>query len=259
MKIDDSIVKAYLNDETHYNQHWIFSKITEDGNHMFSEPNQSDHEKVRALHQEVIMQLNDFTPFNENLFTALFPNWKEQIKNVNIILSVGCPSPYDAMVRTYKGTQYMIFDLIQFLKYDIDSFDLVSIVIGMITHEFAHVCLQAQYSLSSSRYKQVLEHMAFDEGFAHLLAFKKDIYAVDFSKMIDAHYRVSIEKLRMAAIEVDVDKQKILLEAANTGAYWDKFASISGKLYLASHVDQLLELYQAGPVGFLDSLLETYR
>lgn len=52
--------------------------------------------------------LNDFKSYNIGVFSTLFPRWRELIGN--IILSVGCPALYDAMVREYNGKYYIMFD-----------------------------------------------------------------------------------------------------------------------------------------------------
>ncbi len=52
----------------------------------------------------------------------------------------------------------------------------------------------------------------------------------------------------------DPEKQQECLIRATAGPYWEKFACITGKLYLAQHRDQLVSIYSEGPDRFLPEL-----
>ncbi len=68
--------------------------------------------------------------------------------------------------------------------------------------------------------------------------------------------RVSDGKLlRTALAETDKQKQKNYSRMADTGAYWDKFASIAGKLYLLRHIDDMKRIYQEGWHDFTARIL----
>ena len=254
MNIDDSIIMDYLNDCDNYRKHWMFYSITEDGQYMFQQPPIGIMEQVSQLYNVIKSSLNNFIPFNEQLFTTLFPKWRKLIMDVNVVLSVGSPEPYDAMVREHEGKAYMIFDLARLLSYSKSPEEMVDTVTGMITHEFTHVCVHCDYSDSSSGYVDRLKHITFDEGFAHILAFKNHIIGYDFSEMVERHYHESLDKLRSALKEEDKSNQCRLLEEANSGRYWSKFASISGKLFLAAHLDSLQEIYNGGPDAMIKSM-----
>ena len=43
---------------------------------------------------------------------------------------------------------------------------------------------------------------------------------------------------------------------ADTGAYWDKFASIAGMLYLLRHIDDMERIYREGWRNFTARILE---
>ncbi|HBK86796.1 MAG TPA: hypothetical protein DDZ53_12275 [Firmicutes bacterium] len=53
----------------------------------------------------------------------------------------------------------------------------------------------------------------------------------------------------------DENEQKDYLVSCNAGSYWDKFAAISGKLFLAQNKTRIAELYRAGVRPFFDELL----
>ena len=255
MNIDDSIVRSYLHGKDVYQEHWLFYQISDDHEYTFSKPSSDLKELVEETLNKTLHKLNNFQPFNEHLFTTLFPKWKELIKDVNIILSVGSPAPYDAMVREHEGKEYMIFDLVRFLEYQKDGEDILSLIRQMITHEITHVCVHHDYPIISSPYKEALRYITFDEGFAHLLAYKENLETYNFQPIINEHYLNARNTLTAALLETDVQKQKGYLETSNCGSYWDKFAAISGKLYLASNINQLKDIYKSGPTELLNKII----
>ncbi|MDO5410330.1 MAG: hypothetical protein Q4F21_07735 [Lachnospiraceae bacterium] len=256
MHIDNSIIKSYLQGSSSYKSHWIFDHILDNGEYIFEEPKKIEAEKVRNIYEKIQKNLTSFIPFNVELFSMLFSDWENKFNDINIVLAVGCPSPFDAMVRQYNGREYMVFDLVRFLDYEQQGKDILSVIIGMITHETAHICIHADHSIDTCGYQQQLSYITFDEGFAHLLAFTDQISKYDFCKIIEMHYEGSLQKLKAALSEEDFDQQKKYLQQSNCGAYWDKFAAISGKLYLASHMDHLCEIYKAGPSAMIHNMLE---
>ena len=258
MNIDPSIVNSYLSADDEYAEHWLFHHILDNGDYAFDKPSPARREMVRDELAEIQRVLNGFVPYNLELFSALFPKWSELLQDVNIILSVGCPAPYDAMIREYGGKEYMIFDLIRLLDYQRAGEGTAALVRQMITHEASHVCLHADYPPRPASYREKLGYIAFDEGFAHALAFSDGIDACDFGPMIQSHYRHSVEQLRAAVLETDPRRQEQLLEASNCGPYWDKFAAISGKLYILSHLNRIYEIYQSGPSELLSNILQEH-
>ncbi|GFP77472.1 hypothetical protein [Clostridium fungisolvens] len=249
MNINDSMIKNYLADEDDYVNHWLFYNILDNGEYTFDKPNPNKEykDKVNEIYEKIYISLSKFTPYNASIFSKLFPNWIELIEDINIILAVGCPPPYDAMVREYDGVEYVIFDLIRFISYEKDSNDIISLIRGMITHEFTHICIHKTYPFTENGYINKLKYITFDEGFAHILAFSDNITSYDFSKIIKSHFEDTLNTLRIALSETDTLKQKEYLEKSSSGAYWSKFAAISGKLYLASNIDHLHDIYNSGP------------
>lgn len=251
MNIDNSMIKSYLAGKDDYKSHWLFNSILDNGEYTFDKPNDEYKEKVKEIYEKTYENLINFNPYNMEVFSTLFPKWKDLIDDVNIILAVGCPSPYDAMVREHQGREYVIFDLIRFMGYEKEGYDILSLIKGMITHEISHICIHADYPVIDKTYKDKLSYITFDEGFAHLLSLNDEINSYNFSSMIEAHYQNSVRKLQMALSETNIRTQKEYLEESNCGAYWNKFAAISGKLYLASNIDNLHEIYKAGPTAMV--------
>jgi hypothetical protein len=256
MNVDASIVQSYLQGKDDYSEHWVFYHVLEQGGYAFSKPDSAQKEMVEEISSKMLDGLNHFEPYNLELYTKLFPRWRELACDVNVILAVGCPAPYDAMVRAYNGKEYMIFDLIRFLEYQKEGADILLLTRQLITHELAHVCIHADYPVISNPYTEALGYITFDEGFAHILAFSDRIETYDFASIIQAHYPNARNKLKAALLETDVQKQKEFLEASNCGPYWDKFAAMSGKLYIAAHRDQIYEIYQNGPAALMGGIIK---
>lgn len=254
MIIHDVLVKNYLYECGDIENHWLFHTI-EEGKYLYEAPKTELKGAVEQLYQIIMAELGDFHPFNEELYHQLFPKWKSLIENVHVLLAVGCPRPFDAMVREHENQEYIIFDLLRFHEYDDGSGNLIHYIKSMITHECTHICIHEDFPvICNAPYQDKLEHITFDEGIAHLLALHNDILSYDFTSMLAKYYQDSLDKLREALQESNPDKQLIYLEEANCGAYWEKFAAIAGKLFFASNLDKLKDLYANGPSQLLDRM-----
>lgn len=183
MKIDASIVTDYLQGRQDYAGHWLFSSLR-DGEYLFDPPSPAEKGAVEELLTLVYGALRDFVPYNRELFCALFPHWREQAGTVEVLLAVGCPAPYDAMVREQNGKQSIVFDLIRCLEYKRAGVDIPSLMRKLITHELAHVCIHRDYPACPAAYREKLGYITFDEGFAHALAFAEDMSAEDLSAVM---------------------------------------------------------------------------
>lgn len=256
MFIDDHMVIQFLNGdhENEFRNHWLFHNIEKD-TYLFDSPDRDKHEIVSEMLLQLKSGLENFNPLNSNLFSALYPEWKTIMNDVNVLLVIGCPKPYDAMVMEYNGMLYMVFDLIRFSEYQESGYDINMLIRQLVTHEASHVCLHGKYpSSASNRFIDQLKYIVFDEGFAHLLAFKDNVESYDFSTIIEANYNTAYMKLKESMREEEIHKQSALLLQSNSGYYWDKFAAISGKLFLASRIEEIHNLYEAGIDDFISSM-----
>ncbi|MPQ45066.1 hypothetical protein [Clostridium tarantellae] len=256
MNIDDSIIKSYLEGKDDYKSYWLFKNILDNGEYIFDKPKNEYKDKVKEICEKIYSNLNNFSPYNTELFSKLFPKWKDLIKDINIVLAVGCPSSYDAMVREYNGKEYIILDLIRFMSYEKKDEEIIALIVAMITHEFAHICIHRDYPVAKVGYKNKLIYITFDEGFAHFLSFTNNIDTYNFNDIIQLHYENSVKKLRIALFETNRLKQEKYLEECDCGYYWNKFAAISGKLYLASNINCLHDIYNQGPSVMALNIIE---
>lgn len=253
MKLDTSIVTGYLQGREEIAGHWLFTSIRE-GEHTFDRPAPARRVETEALLRQIEQVLADFTPCNAARFGALFPRWRELAAETNVLLAVGCPAPYDAMVREKDGTQYIIFDLIRFLDYRLKGEELVLLIRRLVTHELTHICLGADYPAAPADYRGKLGYITFNEGFAHALAYAEDLDRCDRAALA-GHYPDARRALKKALAETDPRRQEENLQKCNAGRYWDKFAAISGKLYLLAHLEQMEAIYHAGPEAMLKAVL----
>ena len=254
MQIEDQLVVSYLQSELKFDNHWVFQSIVR-GKHLFELPDIKRQHDVKNLLSMIKSELNDFKPLNLPIYASLYPNWKQIIDEMHVLLVVGCPNPYDAMVREHDGHLYMIFDLIRLCDYADLGADIPAIIKQLITHESSHLCLHKKYPYpTSNTYIEQLKYIIFDEGFAHVLAFQDDISHFDFGSLIQTHYQTSLNQLKDALIENKEDKQKQFLLKSNSGPYWDKFAAISGKLFIASRIDDINDLYDQGVDNFIKEM-----
>jgi hypothetical protein len=253
MRIDDSIVQKFLSGQEpiSYSDCWIYSALGR--SYVFETPKPSDRDWVSQLCEKLKNQILYFLPRNIKLVKQLFPSFDDVTKEYTIMLVVGFPDPYDAMVLEHDGKEYMVFDLIQFGK---DSLDADYSCYRVLTHELIHICLHQKYPcIQNMSYIDDLNYTAFDEGFAHALTYAEDIDSFQFDEFLQGKYDVAKEKLKQAITETDPLKMKEYSMSADTGDYWDKFASISGKLYLLKHLDTIIELYQSGWCDFSNKIL----
>lgn len=259
MKIDDSIIRKYLddNDVSSYSDHWIYHSIHA-GQHLFEEPNLAEKEWISLLLDKVINDADDLIPRNTQIVSDLFPDFKEIASNYPLILSVGCPDPYDAMVMKHEGTKYVIFDLMQFVTYVRDLYEQGEAYDfrRILTHELLHVCIMNRYPRPADiSYNDRLDYLTFNEGFAHAIAYQENMMISKFDKILQSKYKTAIETLKEAVKETNPQKQTDYIFKANIGYYWDKFGSMSGKLYLLKNKENIRKIYLEGWKGFTEKIL----
>ena len=252
MIIDDSIVAAYLSGQPpdRYKDHWVYSAIGR--GHVFEAPNPLHRNWVSKLRGKLKNQIQNFVPRNYELVRTIFPGFDDIARDYTILLVVGFPDPYDAMVLNHNGREFMVFDLIQFGQ---DSLDEGYSCHRVLTHELIHICLHQSYPEMNLSYLDDLNYTVFDEGFAHALSYPEDIFDFEFSDFFSKKYEQARIQLKNAAIETNEKKQKAFRISVDTGDYWEKFGSIAGKLYLLKHKDQIIEIYKDGWSGFVERIL----
>lgn len=214
-----------------------------------------NREWVAKLYDKLLDQINNFIPRNGDFVKRFFPNFDRIAADYTILLVVGFPDPYDAMVLEHDGKAYMVFDLIQFQE---ESLNKNYSCHRVLTHELIHLCLMEDYPLPSEMsYTEELNYTAFNEGFAHALTFSEDISEFAFDTFLDEKFETAKSTLMKALAETDSSKQTIYKRMADTGEYWNKFAAMAGKLYLLKNIDNFEVIYRNGWRNFTDRILCT--
>ncbi|MCL2574961.1 MAG: hypothetical protein FWE33_00880 [Defluviitaleaceae bacterium] len=255
MKIDTSIVEIYLNSEpsVKYSKHWVYFLI-EDGKHIFLEPDTSRIAEVTVVYSQLMLICQNFRFLNTDLIVDIFGDTSTVVQNVNVLLVVGCPSMYDAMVRHYNNEQYIIFDLINFANYLTQGYNLNEIARNFLTYEIVHVLINNDYPASNLDYYNSLNYIAFHEGFAHLLSFEDNMTDFTPTDEHNGYWSIAKSRLAVALQETNPQTQQQYLVEANSGKYWDKFAAISAFGYLISSIKSLKSIYNQGWHSFAEKI-----
>lgn len=201
MIIDAHIVTDYIEgkDLSQYRDYWIYNCF---GNQsLFELPDPKNREWVAKLYEKIRNQIKHFIPRNKNAVRWLFPQFDRIASNYTILLVVGFPDPYDAMVLEHNGKAYMVFDLVQFQE---DSLKEDYSCHKVLTHELIHLCLMEDYPVSyEMSYFEDLNYTAFNEGFAHALTYVENIYDFVFDGFLEEKFKNAKHTLRAALAETD--------------------------------------------------------
>ena len=262
MKLESAIVKAYIDRKSVdiFSENWYFLKE----GYCYQEPSyDKDHiEAVSRIYSQIREIIENFIPCNLNIWEAIFPEWKRIIGEVTINLIVGFPEPNDATVlKAPDGCNHVILDLGLWVKYE-GKCNMRSVIHNLLTHELCHICIGETVTgidedTKSECYLTNLDANTFHEGFAHLVSFEdKNIDSIDWkeerwNKVKEATGR----KMQEALKATDKQEQEKYLYDAVYGNYFDKFACMSGMLYLVecwqkNGIQGLRTVFEEGYAGF---------
>lgn len=243
----------YLNGtpSRNYSDSWIFSEI-EEGHYLFEEPDKNLSSKVLEIRNSVYKEIQSFVPFNDEIWNELFPESQQRLSAISVQLVVGCPYPYEAMVREDADhREVIVFDLIRFTRYGWHRAS--EIVRAMLTHECVHILLHQDYPENrAAPYQEKMDFLLFDEGLAHFLSMDERINHYDWNSAESiTRKKKSFRSFTEAFEEQDEDKQNIMLKEACTGHFWDKFACIAGMflwaaVYSVSGIHGVKRTYASG-------------
>lgn len=255
MLIDAQIAEAYIagKDLERYKDNWIYHCFG--GQSVFESPAPENREWVAKLYKKLRDEVENFVPRNEQIVRGLFPRFDHVTGGCTILLVVGFPAPYDAMVLEHDGKPCMVFDLIQLQEGSLNSDNICR---QLLTHESIHLCLREDYPAPQEMsYVEAMDYTAFNEGFAHALPYLENLQDFVFDGFLEEKFKAAKETLRAALAETDPEKQAFYSKTADTGRYWDKFAAISGKLYILRHINEIDRIYQEGWQDFTARILDS--
>lgn len=249
MIVNELQITQILSGDKEASKHWIFKNLID--NEYLYEGIRISKDRIVKIKEDVMKELETFYPLNDDVFNVLFPHWKEIEKKMDVQLVVGCPIVYDMMERD----GIIVIDIQNLDKYLEEGHDMKHLLQVLITHEFTHMCINHDYQMTSyPSYLEQLDYLLFQEGFAHAIPYLKSMDAEKYAR----EFEKAIRTLKEAVKETDLKKQKDYLIKADTGEYWEKFGAIASKLYILSHKDNLLEIYQKGYHNFHEHILAYY-
>ena len=261
LNINSEIIEEYLKTGNLDNakNHWIY-KIIVPGENKFETPDDVCLKACTELFESTRKKLLDFKPLNKDLWIKIFG--PTQIPDtISVYLIVGAPKGYEAIVRKdSEGNRYIIIDLAQICTYSDDINRLDFIIFDFITHEVAHALISMKYPYHEKLTKlQLLKQLIFDEGIAHFLSYQEDVLALDWhtdemNKRKEAAYKKVSYYLNHIE-EFSLEK----LKQANSGSFWDKFASIAGMFAMVEYTENggsLETLLSDGPEIFIEYIIK---
>lgn len=242
MILNTEIIDSYLmdGDIEKFREHWIF-KVREFNSIPYKTEytSSSIEANVKKLYVEAKKCLLGFSPYNEEIFSTVYPEWREQIKNLEVYIMVGLSDARDATLLTDpKGKEVIVFDLGCWAKY-YEKIDIRGIIRNLITHAISLLCTcnllpDIHVAAETGDYKTRLNASIFLEAVAHLLAYNDAIGNTDWhNEDLKQTNQKSLAQLRKACKETDVQMQEKYLKEAVDGDYYDKFGVVAGMLYLA--------------------------
>jgi hypothetical protein len=191
--------------------------------------------------------LKEFSHKGDKLITEIFtPILKRRNFELTVIATQGIPEPYDAWTATYKNQKAFFFNMDMWSKEDLKKHGL-----PVIKHEITHVLLDEFLTKpDESDPIAVLEYLILNEGIAHYIGFSKNRSALltDYKdKWLHAEKTLVKARKKLKNSDLNKNEKEKLLQEANTGKYWDKFAAISGmfrtaNIYQSKGADGLIDL-----------------
>ncbi|WIV11548.1 hypothetical protein [Proteiniborus sp. MB09-C3] len=265
MIINSEIFDFYLENGNidKYKENWLFKYLEGLSGDMniFKEPSysQKDIQTMIRIATEIRKHIDNFEPNNVEIWNLLFPNWGEIISDVVVYFIVGLPQGFDALaLQDESENTIAVYDIGNWLAYQ--NIVVSDVINNLLTHELCHVCINAAFpdlknTYISGTYVEGLDAIAFNEGFAHLLAFEnKNISSVDWkSEKFRKIYTDTVETMKNALLEEDTSKQKQYIQASTMGSYYERFGAMVGMLYLAN------EWLKNGNLGLKKIFDEGYR
>ncbi len=255
MRINSAIIDSYLlkRNLKDVQDYWIYHDIVP-GEYLIEEPQQLELEKLIKLYELVKEQIINFKPMNQVLWNQLFEGMTIP-ELTTIYLIVGAPKPYDAMVREHENERVIILDLVRIADYSDDFEKLMVIVNDFLTHEVAHILIEQRYPyLDSVSIYETFIQMVFDEGIAHFISYTDDVSTFNWeSAEMKQRCQTAYEQTNNYLKNPHHILKQTLIEA-NSGTFWEKFASIAGMFAVKDYYNKhqsLNSLLIEGPTALI--------
>ena len=198
--------------------------------------------------------IDDFNHHGDPLIdTVFYPLLGDKRFDIAVVITHGIPEPYDAWSADYLGEKSFFFNLGLWSAEDLKHSGM-----AVIKHEIAHILLsELLHEPDRSKPIDIIDEIVIDEGLAHFIGYPGDrstLVSEKGDKWKAAEERLKEAKVRLADRTTNEAEIEELLYQANTGRYWDKYASIAGMFRAASIYESrgaqgLIESIQAGALA----------
>ena len=212
---------------------------------------------VQELDSQLESIVEEFPTFNQELFEAVFPNYREQLETVCIMAVVGTKE--NRIVKSEEGLCILI-DLIHIADYTRIVSQMTYILQNYLTFELSKYLIQKQFPVRSRKYLSLLNHLAFTNGLANYLAWNASCSSYKFyTQKYEAHKERAFGLLSQALqVETKALQHKILVNAV-TQEFWNQFPSVAGMFYFDDIYRDLgkegiVLLYRHGPKNFIQTI-----
>lgn len=255
MILKDSIIQAYLQNKP------IDTAQDYTLLHNLTTPNYGRMEIVKELYQRLTITLQQFPIFNQTLWNALFPNWKDTLKDVCILPVVGLTSSIHP-IQVIDGTTYIVIDLIQTANYTRIVSQMEYLLQNLLMTSLAELCIQDSYPVKSIPYLQTLDSMFFKEGLKTYLSWNKDCSQYVFQDENYAKRKEMTFGFLYDAVNIqDKTTQEKILQHIQQADFWNQFPMIAGlfffdDIYHEDGIQGIIDIYQKGPYNIASTIFQ---
>lgn len=250
MKVDTTLIEAYLNDQS-LSETFPYTFIRN-----FKNPDQKRKDVVKELTSQLKNIIEDFPQFNHTLWNQLFNNSSNILNSIHILPVVGEYSSF-AHVEKKDNQFYIVIDLIKVADFTRIVPQMVYILNNYLTTEITKICILHNYAIPSKKYIDILNEMVFAHGLANWLAWNEDCKQYKFqTSHYDSHKEKAFGLLAQAVqVENKALQHKIILNILDSD-FWNQFPAVAGMFYFDDLFHDLGEkgillAYQHGPKDFI--------
>ncbi len=250
MKVDTTLIEAYLNDQS-LNETFPYAFIKN-----FKNPDQKRKDVVKELTSQLKNIIEFFPQFNHTLWNQLFNNSSNILNSIHILPVVGEYSSF-AHVEKKDNQFFIVIDLIKVADFTRIISQMVYILNNYLTTEITKICILHEYAIPSKKYIDILNEMVFAHGLANWLAWNEDCRQYKFqTSRYDSYKEKAFGLLSQASqVENKAFQHKIILNILGS-AFWNQFPAVAGMFYFDDLYYNLGEkgillAYQHGPKDFI--------
>ena len=262
-KIDDEIVKAYINkeplDQYHSDKLFLFSNgIEKEHESMFTIPKEDLSREVTSLYKEVIDKLSNFCFSNEKRFEKFLGDTSEMEDKIIIKLVVGFPNNVKKLFKSSDDDKiHIIFDLYNYVSSmrDASIDDMMEDIYDYLGYAICLLILDSRGSTEEEGQLAILNHAIFSASYAYYISCSEhldymreaNVYEIWLYLEYDTLKRISHSKRKKNQI---ADNYLGVVFQTNPEMI---IIGVSGKTYLENmNEDDAYKLFLEGSTKFVN-------